>query len=87
MQNYEAENNCCALNEFVLKYRYDANWARESKEIYLWPWIDLIYRYGTEYYINFENDFYIPFIKDKIKEDFGFIYPQNTHKKLLLKMR
>ena len=87
MQNYEAENNCCALNEFILKYRYDANWARESKEIYLWPWIDLIYRYGTEYCINFENDFYIPFIKDKIKEDFGFIYPQNTHKKLLLKMR
>ena len=87
IQYYEAENSCCALNEFVLKYRYDANWARESKEIYLWPWIDLIYRYGTEYRIDFENDFYIPFIKNKIKEDFGFDYPRNTHKKLLLTLR
>lgn len=87
MSRYEAESLCGALNEFLLKYRYDANWDRESREIYLWDWRSFVVnKYGRLlYHIDFENDFYIPYIKNKILEDFGFIYPRNTHKKVLLK--
>lgn len=71
--------------EFLLKYWYKENWDRECNEQYLWDWKNcfnlLVGHYGIEY----ENDFYIPFIKNKVKQDFDYDFNMNTHKKLLLK--
>ena len=92
-----------ALHEFLLKYRYDANWDREVNERYLWDWVYYLFNYvGTVevddvctaeydlldlYEVELQNEFFIPFIRDRIREDFGFDYPCNTHCKLLLRRR
>lgn len=74
------------LPEFLLKYRYRANWEREKQEKYLWDIPAKLAQYGLldKYEIGFENKFYIPFIRDKIKEDFGIDWNYPTHIKLLL---
>ena len=74
------------LQEFMLKYRYEANWEREKQEKYLWNIPAKLAQYGLldKYEIGFENKFYIPFIRDKIKEDFGIDWDYPTHIKLLL---
>ena len=70
--------------EFLLKYRYDTNWYRECEEQYLWYWEkDLDWFFNDKYKVSFENDFYIPFIMDQIKADFGVSLKVNTHKKVL----
>lgn len=84
-----------ALHEFLLKYRYDANWDREVNERYLWGWVsrlfDIVDRVGYDlldlYEVELQNEFFIPFIRDRIRKDFGFDYPCNTHCKLLLRRR
>ncbi len=77
------------LPEFLLKYRYKANWEREKREKYLWNIPKKLTQYGLldKYEIRFENRFYIPFIRDKIKEDFGIDWDYPTHIKLLLKLK
>lgn len=77
------------LPEFLLKYRYRANWEREKQEKYLWNIPKKLAQYDLlgRYEIRFENKFYIPFIRDKIKEDFGIDWNYPTHIKLLLKLK
>ena len=71
-----------------LRYRNPANtenWDRECKEQYLWEWKYCFDLLTGPYDIEYENDFYIPFIRNKVKQDFDYDFNVNTHKKLLLK--
>ena len=79
------------MTEFLLKYRYVENWKREMREYYLWPWLQMISQYiRTDenehgfYGIAHESEFRIPFIVNKIKEDFNIDFDLNTHRKVLL---
>lgn len=84
--------------EFVLKYRYRENWAREVNERYLHTEMigdigHAMSRYnfhnensnGKFYYFDYELPFYIPQQIDRIVADFGY-FPDglNTHVKLLI---
>lgn len=69
------------FTEFLLKYRYKENWNRECYEQYLWNWSDLIFKsYGRQE----EQRFYIPFLKQKMFEDFNAVLTIPTHIRLLL---
>ena len=70
-----------AITEFLLKYRYKENWDRECYEQYLWNWSELIFK---SYSRQEEQRFYIPFLKQKIYEDFNTILAIPTHIRLLL---
>ena len=75
------------MAEFLMKYRYVGNWQREMKETYFWPWLPMISSLSPEsraYKIAFTNRFYIPFIRDRVSEDFGIDFQVETHKKVLL---
>lgn len=99
-KNYRRTYDKCGLGEsdwwssdpitdFILKYRYQENWERESKETYCWDISGRINGYGFDlkYDRYFEERFYIPFIRDRIKEDFGIDYNAPTHIKLLLRLK
>lgn len=70
-----------ATTEFLLKYRYKENWTRECYEQYLWDWSKLIFK---GYSRQEEQRFYIPFLKQKIYEDFNVLLTIPTHIRLLL---
>lgn len=74
------------IAEFLMKYRYVSNWEREKKEQYFHPWMAI--QHSCEecmlYDVRFEEDFYIPFIRDRIHMDFGIWLDAHTHKKVLL---
>lgn len=70
-----------AITEFLLKYRYKENWTRECYEQYLWNWSELIFK---SYSRQEEQRFYIPFLKQKIYEDFKAVLAIPTHIRLLL---
>lgn len=72
------------ITEFLLKYRYVNNWAREMKEIYLWDWLPIITCHTGKYDMAFEENFFIPYIKKCVYEDMGIDFTLNTHKKVLL---
>lgn len=69
------------IAEFLLKYRYKENWTRECYEQYLWDWSALIFK---GYSRQEEQRFYIPFLKQKIYEDFNAVLAIPTHIRLLL---
>ena len=73
--------------EFFLKYTYEENWEREKNEVYLWDWMKTLDKYFYEKYtVEFENKFYIPFICQRIQNDFDLNWYVNTHKKVLYKL-
>lgn len=82
------------MHEFFLKYRYLANWERESREQYLWDWTSILSELGYirserewwAYTPIFSNWFFIPFTAQVVKRDFGIIWNYDTHKKWLLKL-
>jgi SAM-dependent methyltransferase len=72
---------------FLLKYRYQENWAREKDERYLWNIEHIVTRELKQWYsIQEVEKFYIPFIFEQTKKDFPFfdVEPFNTHIKMLL---
>lgn len=77
-----------AITEFLLKYRYVSNWSREVRETYLWPWATMLvldgYLDSGAYKVVVSESFSIPFIREKIMHDFGFDWPVDTHRKVLL---
>ena len=76
--------------EFLLKYWYTENWDREKYEQYLWTWAHDLWREEhvfMDYKIEDVEDFYIPFVRNKVQEDFGIKYTELTHKKVLLQLR
>ena len=78
------------VKEFLLKYWYEENWERERDEQYLFN-IGILGEYwlfiNPEYQIVHDSDFYIPWVRNKIHDDFGVWYDEPTHKKMLLKLK
>jgi hypothetical protein len=72
------------LAHYLLKYRYVENWARELEEDYL-P----ITRQGIlgELLADFDAQMIqhhpLPFLQDRVREDFGVEFPCPTHLKLI----
>lgn len=75
------------LVHYLLKYRYLDNWNREARENYF-PLTreELLRTIPDKYDVTFHEHFILPFLKKKVKEDFGIILKDNTHLKLILEM-
>jgi hypothetical protein len=87
------ENSGSVLNNknlihFLMKYRYTENWEREVRENYL-PITheELMEKIPVNYEIVYHEHYILPFLQDKVGEDFGIKLKDNTHVKLLLKKR
>jgi len=80
------DNNYRTLVHFLLKYRYTDNWDRELNENYLPVSLETLKKkIPSSYKIVFEEDFIVPFIKEKIMEDFGIAIKHSTHTKMIIK--
>ncbi len=76
------------LIHFLLKYRYVENWDRESKENYLPITLEELKRLIPDNYeIIYENHYALKWTKNKAYEDFGYEIKDNTHIKLILKLK
>lgn len=73
---------------FLMKYRYTVNWSREVRENYFPITIeDLFSKIPEEYEIVYFNHFILPFNREKIRDDFDIELKENTHIKMLLKLK
>ena len=70
--------------EFLLKYQYEDNWEREKTEVYLWQWHKIIYDIFSDYSIDFDSTFRIPYQVKQIRKNFNIQLNYNTHRKMLL---
>lgn len=77
-----------SLVHFLLTYRYEVNWEREHKENYLPLNLeDLLSLIPSEYFPIYMDHYCLPFIKNKIREDFGIDLQDRTHIKLIVEKR
>jgi len=76
------------LVHYLLKYRYIPNWDREVKENYL-PIFreELLSNIPSDYEVIFHEHYVLPFLKEKVRDDFGIELKDNTHIKLILKRK
>lgn len=74
------------LVHWLLKYRYTDNWARENNENYFPLTYEDLKRiiYHSAYEVVYEEKYILPWIANKIKEDFDIKLDSNTHIKLIL---
>lgn len=74
-----------SLVHFLLTYRYTVNWSREVKENYL-PvnYEAFLASIPHEFFPVFKEHFTLPFLRRRVKEDFGFDLADRTHLKLVL---
>ena len=81
-------NENWALTHFLLKYRYVENWSREVRENYLPVALEDLLQKPTSVYepIYFEH-YSLPFIRQKVQEDFGIDMQERTHVKLIYKVK
>lgn len=80
------------MQEFLLKYRYDINWKRESHEQYLWDWFRMLtdkkyIGFCSPYDCIFRAVFNIPFLSQRVEQDFGCSWKEPTHMKALFCLR
>ena len=79
------ENSYRTFVHFLLKYRYIDNWQRELNENYLPVSLETVKKkIPSSYKIISEEDFVVPFIKEKVMEDFGIIIKHSTHTKMII---
>lgn len=89
IKEFEAFNGSIRDNKnflhYLLKYRYGENWDREVKENYFPHSIEQFLRKIPKHYkvVYFEH-YTLPFLQQKIKEDFGFTLRMPTHGKIFL---
>lgn len=73
---------------FLMKYRYIENWEREVREnyfpIYYEDLLNKIIENGN-YEIVYARQYILPYVKEKVKEDFDIDLVDNTHCQILLK--
>ena len=80
------DDNYRTFCHFLLKYRYIDNWEREVGENYLPVSLETVKtKIPSSYSIEYEQDFIVPFIKDKVGKDFGVKITHSTHVKMVLK--
>lgn len=73
------------LIHFLLKYRFTDNWEREVNENYLPISIETLRRrVPSGYKITYEENFLLPFLKDKVKKDFNIELTHPTHTKMII---
>ena len=77
------------VSEFLLKYTYTDNWEREKRETYFWEWLRLTdeARRKGGYEVIADIPFHIPFLRQKIRADYGLDLPIDTHRKVLLRKK
>jgi hypothetical protein len=76
------------LIHYLLKYRYLASWDREVKENYLPLYVeDILALIPNDYDIIYNESFTLPYIKNKVLDDFGIEIKDNTHLKLILRKK
>ena len=74
------------LLHYLLKYRYTENWNREVKENYLPIFREELLSYiPPTYVVEMHEHYVLPFLKNKVFNDFGITLKDNTHIKLILK--
>lgn len=76
------------LAHFLLKYRYDDNWARENTENYL-PITreSIIDKLRDRFDIEMCSHEILPFLADRLAEDFDTVFPCTTHFKIILRRK
>lgn len=75
-----------SLTHFLLTYRYQENWARESRENYLpIPKEELIQKFPRQYRPIHQEHYTLPFIRQKVMEDFDIDLCEQTHLKLIFR--
>ena len=80
------DDNYRTFCHFLLKYRYIDNWEREVNENYLPVSLETVKtKIPSSYTIEYEQDFIVPFIKERVGKDFGVKITHSTHVKLILK--
>jgi 23S rRNA U2552 (ribose-2'-O)-methylase RlmE/FtsJ len=80
------DDNYRTFCHFLLKYRYLENWEREVNENYLPVSLETLKKkIPSNYTIQYEQDFIVPFIKDKVGKDFGVKITHSTHVKMIIK--
>ena len=76
------------LVHYLLKYRYLVNWKREVKENYLgYSTEDIIKNIGNNYQLIYRKDHILPYLYNKVKEDFGIELDTPTHTNLIFKLK
>lgn len=79
------DNSYRTFVHFLLKYRYTDNWDRELNENYLPVSLETVKKkIPSSYKIISEEDFIVPFIKEKVMEDFGILIKHSTHTKMVI---
>lgn len=88
-ENTNKFNTQFDILDFLFKYRYIKNWKREKDEIYF-P-IDIeefekkLYLIIPNYSIIYKKHYILPYLKNKIKEDFDIDLVDNTHINFIFK--
>jgi SAM-dependent methyltransferase len=74
-----------SLVHFLLTYHYEENWQRELRENY-WPISkeDLLSIVPNEYMPIFVEHYTLPYLRRKVKSDFGIELQERTHLKLIV---
>lgn len=75
------------LIHFLLKYRFKENWDREVKENYFPILFEDIPSLFKDYNVIYKKHYILPFIKDKIMEDFQIELNDNTHCNYIFKRK
>lgn len=88
---FEAFNGSLRSNKnflhYLLTYRYTDNWDREVRENYFPHSIEeFLKKIPTFYQIVYFEHYTLPFLRDRVFEDFGFTVTDPTHAKILLKL-
>ena len=74
------------LVHFLLKYRYLDNWEREVRENYMPIHLeDLWSIIPNDYEVVYKEHYCLPFLQDKVKQDFSIELKEPIHLKLILK--
>lgn len=74
-----------SLVHFLLTYHYSENWEREHKENYLPLSVEeLLTLIPVNYMPIFYEHYTLPYIRRKVKDDFGFDLQEKTHVKFVL---
>lgn len=75
------------FQHFLLKYYQTENWERELHENYLplkyWKIFNSFLKSQYDYDVLYENRYTLPFLRKKVKKDFGFNLLHPTHYQLL----
>jgi len=71
---------------FLLKYRYIDNWEREVEENYLPVSLETLKKkIPSNYTIEYEQDFIVPFIQENVGKAFNIKIKHSTHVKMIIK--